>query len=126
MDRDRLPGTRRYRRRQGLPLARIPAAPPEEGFRWLVEAEGHWSWVSPVGNPPRYQVGQTAAIYKGEEYKRFAAGSAVTRYVIGEFTWKVAVGETWETIDFVAPPHAEPRGQARRDHLVAGRLSAGR
>ncbi len=89
----------------------------EEGFRWLVEANGHWSWVSPVGNPPRYQVGQSEALYKGEPYKRFAAGSAVTRYVMGEFTWKIAVGETWETIDFVAPPHMLSR-EARHAEIT--------
>jgi ribosomal protein S27E len=77
---------------------------PEQGFRWLVESDGHWNWVSPVSTPPRYSVGLPTATCGGEEYRRYAAGSAVTRYVIGEFTWKISVGETWETIDFIAPP----------------------
>jgi ribosomal protein S27E len=77
---------------------------PEEGFRWLVESDGHWNWVSPLANPPRYQLGQSVVIHGGEEYRRFSAGPAQTRYVIGEFNWKISVGETWETIDFVAPP----------------------
>ena len=77
---------------------------PQEGFRWLVEADGHWNWVNPVGKPPRYSVGVPTVTYNGETYRRYSAGSAVTRYVIGEFTWKIKVGETWETIDFVNTP----------------------
>ena len=77
---------------------------PQEGFRWLVESTGHWSWVSPVTKPPRYHTGLPSTLYNGETYTRYSAGSAETRYVIGEFTWKVQVGETWEVTDFIAPP----------------------
>ena len=77
---------------------------PEEGFRWLVESEGHWNWVSAVTKPPRYSVGLPETTYGSETFRRYSTGSAETRYVIGEFTWKVSVGETWEIIDFIAPP----------------------
>jgi ribosomal protein S27E len=75
-----------------------------EGFRWLVDADSHWNWVSPLATPPHYQDGLPTANSGGLAYRRYSAGLAVTRYVIGEFTWKVSVGETWETIDFIAPP----------------------
>jgi hypothetical protein len=88
---------------------------PEEGFRWLVESTRHWSWVSPVTRPPQYHIGLPMTIYNGETFTRYAAGSAVTRYVIGEFTWKVKVGETWDTLDFVAPPKVLSRESSRNE-----------
>lgn len=88
---------------------------PEQGFRWLVESDGHWNWVSTLSKLPRYQVGFPSAILDGEEFRRFSAGSAVTRYVIGEFNWKIKVGETWETIDFVAPPQMLSRESSHKE-----------
>ena len=77
---------------------------PQEGFRWLVEAQGHWNWVSPLAKLPVHRPGMPTASLAGETFRRFSAGKAETRFVIGEFTWTVRVGETWETTDFIAPP----------------------
>ncbi len=88
---------------------------PQEGFRWLVESSGHWNWVSPLPAPPRYQTGMPSAIYNGESFTRYSAGTAETRYVVGEFTWKVKVGETWDTTDFVAPPRMLSRESSRKE-----------
>ncbi|NJD33951.1 MAG: DUF4178 domain-containing protein [Betaproteobacteria bacterium] len=88
---------------------------PEEGFRWLVESTGHWSWVSTITEPPRYQTGMPLTTYKGEIYTRYSAGSAETRYVIGEFTWKVKVGEKWEIADFIAPPKMLSRESSHKE-----------
>ena len=77
---------------------------PQEGFRWLVEAQGHWNWVSPLAKLPVHRPGAPTATLGGESFRRFSAGKAETRFVIGEFTWTVSVGETWDTTDFIAPP----------------------
>ena len=88
---------------------------PTAGFRWLVESEGHWNWVSPITKPPRFSTGMPKATYGGEDYKCYSGGSAETRYVIGEFNWKVSVGETWEILDFIAPPKMISRESTKNE-----------
>ena len=69
----------------------------------------------PVANPPRYTAGLPSLSYAGERYLRYSAGAAETRYVIGEFTWKVSVGEIWQTIDFIAAPKMLSRETSRNE-----------
>ncbi|MDK9704235.1 MAG: DUF4178 domain-containing protein [Sulfuritalea sp.] len=88
---------------------------PEQGFRWLVESDGHWNRVGTLSKPPRYTFGLPTATHEGETYRRYSAGSAVTSYVVGEFTWKVKVGETWQIIDFIAPPKMISRESSHKE-----------
>jgi hypothetical protein len=77
---------------------------PTAGFRWLVEAERHWNWVTPLSKPPSYSNGMPSVRHDGDTFVRFSSGEAKTTFVLGEFNWKVKLGETWDTVDFVAPP----------------------
>jgi hypothetical protein len=83
---------------------------PRKGFRWLVEAKGHWSFVEPL-NPG--DVDQNTARYKGERYSHFQSGEARVDHVLGEFYWAVARGETVETDDYVKPPSMLSRETTR-------------
>jgi hypothetical protein len=76
---------------------------PRQGFRWLVEAKGHWSFVEPVAAGDigdRY--GQPE--YEGEKLSHFQSGTATVDHVLGEFYWAVARGDQTETDDYIAPP----------------------
>lgn len=74
-----------------------------KGYRWLLEDAGHFTLVAPIP-ATAVQVQGTKATYGGTRYKLFALNQATVRFVIGEFYWKVQVGEQSETTDFIAPP----------------------
>lgn len=75
----------------------------EQGYRWLMEDSGHWMLLKPISVADVQIVGSTAK-YGKHTFKRFGTNSATVRFVIGEFYWKVEVGEQTTTSDYIKPP----------------------
>lgn len=74
------------------------------GFRWLVNNSSHWSFVEPIDFPSTWPPPDPVS-YQSNSYRKFDCGTATVRYVLGEFSWRVEIGEESETMDYIAPPH---------------------
>jgi hypothetical protein len=91
----------------------------ERGYRWLVHSDDHWSFVTPlrVGEVDESftfggGIGKTVR-YAGRRFRLFQDATARVSYVLGEFYWKVEVGESVDTADYIAPPFGISREVTR-------------
>jgi hypothetical protein len=79
----------------------------EAGFRWLMESNGHWTFLEPIsaGDLSILKSGRSV-LYKGRWYKLFQEVYAQTDAVMGECYWQVAEGDVTRAAEFVNAPHA--------------------
>jgi hypothetical protein len=81
---------------------------PQLGFRWLECSDHHWNFIEPLP-PGTVQMDGKSPVFAGRRFRWFQQATAEVKMVLGEFYWKVAVGEKVTVSDFVRPPEALSR-----------------
>lgn len=75
---------------------------PARGFRWLVEDQGHWTFVD---NAHAGDLGRGAKrTFGGQTFSHFVSSETSVDSLAGEFPWAVTRGETTRADDYIAPP----------------------
>jgi hypothetical protein len=79
---------------------------PYRGFRYLSFYQGHWNDIETVRELPRPRRSgrRPQLLCRGETFTHFQSATARTDFVLGEFPWRVRVGDVVEVSDFIAPP----------------------
>ncbi len=97
----------------------------ESGYRWLLEDSNNFTLLRPI-NPADVRVDGHQATFEGRGHRLFQTASVFVRYVVGEFYWKVSVGERSQTADYVAPPYIISEERSDKEiNWSAGKWLAG-
>jgi len=81
---------------------------PFHGFRYLTEYTGHWNDIVAVLSLPAPSdvMGHAAVSHEDRKFKLFQTSNPTTKFVLGEFPWRVKLNDTVNSKDYVDSPYS--------------------
>ena len=77
---------------------------PEQRHRWLMEQDGHWSVIRPLGRGDVSSAGPEHVLFQGDSFKEFSTVRGITESVLGEQPYACQPGDAALLTDYVKPP----------------------
>lgn len=92
---------------------------PGKGYRWLMEFDGHWTYLVMMKNAPVESLMSSGrqVSHLGNHFSLFHTGKAKVRFAMGEFYWNVEVPGMVDVDDYICPPEIVSR-EASADEVV--------
>lgn len=87
---------------------------PRVPFHWLIQSEGNWNFGKPV-TAGEVSGSQRKKNYDGKTFAIYDRAKPTVTHVLGEFYWKVSVGEETKTADYIRPPYMLSRAATLPD-----------
>lgn len=84
-----------------------PAGTNGPGFLFLLEENGSWEFIVPIGAGDVERPADRLRVYGGKTFRWSAEVRAEVESVVGEFYWKVEVGESVVATEYQGPQRAK-------------------
>jgi hypothetical protein len=86
---------------------------PQTGLRRLSCCEGHWSLAEPIAEDEVLNIGNYSADCRARHFQTFALNNARTKFLDGEFHWRIIPDRPVKLWMLISPPYLLTRAQSK-------------
>ena len=93
------------------------ATGPSSSFLFLLEEDGDWQHIVPIRVGEAVRNSENSLLFRGQTYRHTQTVEAEVTHVLGEFYWRVEVGETVTATEYEGPHVQRLSQESTRDEV---------